>query len=116
MPLMKLVSRFVTPFMVLTVVVVSAFVAGCTDNQLYGPFEQQEPAAEPAEQDYFGYKKGDTTYVFSSAESRDLFVRDGILPNRVRRRELGGRTVVFENRSYTDYQRLMRQYRQAHKL
>ena len=100
-------------------VALAALACGCTEDgggqKLNNPFEKKGASASPATPDYFEMKKDGKTYVFSRVQSMNAF-RDGQPPARTETQQLGDRTVVFEDRGYTGYNRLVAEYKKAHNL
>ena len=96
-------------------------VCGCSEDspKINSPFKKVEPAGStaktPAEANYFEVKKDGATYVFSRVESMNAF-RNGRAPAGATTQQLDGKTVVFENRNYTDYNRLVAEYKKAHNV
>jgi hypothetical protein len=109
----------------LTVTVVLAalgFVAGCTEDgngqKLNSPFEKKSasaPAKTPDQANYFEMKQDGRTYVFSKLSTMNAF-REGKTVGQTQSEVLEGKTVVFENRNYTDYNRLVNEYKKAHNI
>src|SRR5436190_11203799 len=92
-------------------------LCGCSEDEsgqkINSPFKKTSATAaptDPAHANYFEMKKDGRTYVFSKVESLNAF-RQGRLPASTNTQQLGGKTVVFEDRGYTDYNRLVAEYK-----
>jgi hypothetical protein len=98
-------------------------LAGCSEDgsgpKVNHPFKKVEAttasAKSPAEANYFETRKDGKTYVFSRVASVNAF-REGRAPADTTTQQLDGKTVVFENRNYTDYNRLVAEYKKAHNV
>ena len=106
----------------LALAVASATFAGCADEgtgqTMNHPFKKKSAAVaptDPSQANYFEMKKDGRTYVFSKIDSMDAF-REGKAPAKTSTQELDGKTVVFENRGFTDYNRLVAEYKKAHNV
>jgi hypothetical protein len=100
-------------------VTLAALACGCSGGgngpKMNNPFAKQPANAPSGKADYFEMKKDGRTYVFSRVESMNAF-REGNPPPRTTTQQLGGRTVVFEDRGYTDANRLAAEYKKAHNV
>ena len=105
----------------LTAALAAGGLCGCSEDspKVNNPFKKVEPAGQtaktPAEANYFEVKKDGVTYVFSRVESTNAF-RNGRAPAGATTQQLDGKTVAFENRNYTDYNRLVAEYKKAHNV
>ena len=93
---------------------------GCTSEgqTVNSPFAKKpagSAAKSPTEANYFEMKKEGKTYVFSKIDSMNAF-REGGAAGKTRTEQLDGKTVVFEDRSYMDYNRLVAEYKRAHNI
>jgi hypothetical protein len=98
------------------------FVAGCTEDgngqKLNNPFEKKSastPAKTPDQANYFEMKQDGRTYVFSELSTMNAF-REGKTTGKTRTENLDGKTVVFEDVNYTDYNRLVNEFKKAHNI
>lgn len=97
-----------------------ALAGGCAENGSRAGAGKasggNSAAAAPASKaNYFEMKKGGKTYVFSRVDSMNAF-REGRGGVKTSTEQLGGKVVVVENRSYTDYNRLVGEYKKAHSI
>jgi hypothetical protein len=100
----------------------AGLVAGCTEDgngqKINNPFEKKSastPAKTPDQANYFEMKQDGRTYVFSKLSTMNAF-RDGKTSGHTKSEELDGKTVVFEDLNYTDYNRLVNEYKKAHNI
>jgi hypothetical protein len=96
-------------------VTLAVLASGC-GQKFNSPFQKKPAATSSGKADYFEMKKDGTTYVFSRVESMNTFRDSGAAPRGAETQQLGGKTVVFENRSYNDYNRLVAEYKKAHNV
>jgi hypothetical protein len=103
--------------------VAAASFAGCADEgtgqTMNHPFKKKSASTaaptDPSQANYFEYKKDGRTYVFSKIDSMNAF-REGKTPAKTSTQDLDGKPVVFENRGFTDYNRLVAEYKKAHNV
>jgi hypothetical protein len=102
--------------------VAAALLGGCagegSGQTMNHPFRKKSAAvapADPGKANYFEMKKDGRTYVFSRMESMNGF-REGKAPAKTSTQAFDGKTVVFENRGFTDYNRLVAEYKKAHNI
>jgi hypothetical protein len=98
----------------------AALACGCADEgqTVNHPFKKKTApaaAADPSKANYFEMKKDGQTYVFSRVESMNAF-REGKPPAKTKTETLDGRAVVFEDRGFSDYNRLVAEYKKAHNV
>ena len=105
-----------------TLLAAAATLAGCADEgtgqTLNNPFQKKTASAnptDPSQANYFEMKKDGLTYVFSKIGSMNGF-REGRAPAKTSTQTLDGKTVVFEDRGFTDYNRLVAEYKKAHNV
>lgn len=110
------------PAAVVAAALVAGALSGCSEDEggqkINPPFKKTSAAVaatDPKHANYFEMKKDGKTYVFSKVESMNAF-REGKLPPDTRMQQLGGKTVVFEDRNYTDYNRLVAEYKKSHNV
>ena len=107
--------------MLITTLFVAALAWGCSENgqTMNHPFKKKPAASsaatDPSKANYFEMKKEGRTYVFSRIESMNAF-REGRLRAKTSTQDLDGKTVVFENRGFADYNRLVAEYKKAHNV
>ena len=116
--------RFPTAPLALFALLAAALLCGCSEDgnggqKMNHPFKKTTPASatanDPSKANYFEMKKDGVTFVFSRIESMNAF-REGKTPARTSRQALDGKTVVFENRGFTDHNRLIAEYKKAHNV
>ena len=102
----------------------AALFCGCSEDgnggqKINHPFKKTTPGsatpADPSKANYFEFKKDGQTHVFSRIDSMNAF-REGKSPPKTRTQTLDGKTVVFEDRGFTDYNRLVAEYKKAHNV
>ena len=98
----------------------AALLAGCSENTPFNsPFEKAQPASavakKPSDANYFEMRKEGKVYVFSDIKTMNAF-REGKAPASSKSQTLEGKQVVFEDRGYTDYNRLVGEYKKAHNV
>ena len=106
----------------LAVLLAAALLGGCAEDgsgqKMNHPFKKKSASAaptDPSKANYFEMKKEGRTYVFSRIDAMNAF-RDGRPPAKTSTQEFEGKTVVFENRGFTDYNRLVAEYKKAHNI
>jgi hypothetical protein len=99
----------------------AALLAGCSESEQFnGPFEKVQPATaiakKPSDANYFEMRKEGKVYVFSDISSMNSFRESSKMPGAAKSQQLDGKTVVFQDRGYTDYNRLVGEYKKAHNI
>jgi hypothetical protein len=98
-----------------------ALVGGCEGGsgpKMNDPFASKAamtaaaPAKTPAQADYFEVKKDGKTYVLGSNASREAF-NNGQMPAFKETAFDNGKSALVENSNYTDYNRLVAEYKKA---
>ena len=97
-----------------------ALLAGCSEQTPFNsPFKEQQPATaiakKPSDANYFEMRKEGKVYVFSNINSMNAF-REGKAPGSMKAQTLEGKAVAFEYRGFTDYNRLVGEYKKAHNI
>jgi hypothetical protein len=92
---------------------------GSSSMKMNTPWKKTAPAAAPAKANYFEAKKNGKTYVLSRPDS--LMALNEGKESSLALKEMPafgpkGGTVVFENSSYTDSNRLVAEYKKNHNL
>ena len=95
-------------------------LAGCTSEgqTVNSPFQKKAAGSAtkaPTDANYFEMKKEGRTYVFSRIDSMNAFRENGST-GKTKTEQLDGKSVVFEDRGYTDYNRLVAEYKKAHNI
>src|SRR3712207_4032546 len=98
----------------------AALTCGCAGEgqTMNHPFKKKPAAGaatDPSKANYFEMKKEGRTYVFSRIDSLNAFREGGSL-GKTRTEQLDGKEVVFENRGFSDYNRLVAEYKKAHNV
>ena len=96
---------------------VAALAVGCSSDDggstMNNPFAKKSAptaAKSPDQADYFMMKKDGKTYVIGSNDSRTALM-SGQMPAFKETKFDNGKTVLVENASYKDYNRLVAQYK-----
>jgi hypothetical protein len=101
-----------------------ALVGGCEDSgsssmKMNTPWKKTAPAATPTKANYFEAKRNGKTYVLGSADSLKAF-NEGKEANLTLKEMPAfgpkGATVVFEETSFTETNRLVAEYKKNHNL
>ena len=89
---------------------------GCEGQKVNNPFEGKsaKPAAAmtPDQANYFELKQDGKTYVLGSNASREAFMNGQMPPIKETTLD-NGKTIYVENSNYTDYNRLVGEYKKA---
>jgi hypothetical protein len=90
--------------------------AGCSQNsKINSPFAKVDSTKAPKKAEYFEVRREGKVYVLGSPDSLKQF-NEGQTPKVKPVPDLGGKTVFVENRSYTDFNRLLEDYKKQHNL
>ena len=90
--------------------------AGCSKNsKINSPFAKVDSTKAPKKAEYFEVRREGRVYVLGSPQSLKQF-NEGQTPKVKPVPDLGGKTVYVENRSYTDFNRLLEDYKKQHSL
>jgi hypothetical protein len=95
----------------------AAAAAGCSENgpKMNSPFKKKDASTSPAKANYFELRKEGKTYVLGSPDSLKRF-NGGQIPAVRAVDDLGGKTVYFESRGMTEFNRLVADYKKQHNL
>ena len=99
--------------------VVLASAGGCSGSssgqRINSPFAKVDSTKAPKKADYFEVRREGKVYVLGSPDSLKKF-NAGQTPNVKAVPNLGGKTVYFEHRNYTAFNKLVDDYKKQHSL
>ena len=90
--------------------------AGSSSGQkINSPFGKVDSTKAPKKAEYFEVRREGKVYVLGSPDSLKGF-NEGRMPKVKEVPDLGGKTVYFENKNYTSFNRLVEDYKKQHSL
>ena len=92
---------------------------GCSGSasgqRINSPFAKVDSTKAPKKADYFEVRREGKVYVLGSPDSLKQF-NAGKMPATKAVPDLGGKTVHFENKNYTAFNKLVEDYKKQHSL